>query len=308
MYQFPGKHRFAFTIFDDTDHSTLENTRPVYNILRQLGLRTTKSVWPLSCVPNAPCAGSSLQDREYLEFIRGLREDGFEIGLHNMRNEGSNRDVIRHGLEEFERLVGYLPRSHSNHSCNRDNLYWGPERISNGLARWTYDLSTRWRYEESFAGHLENSPYFWGDLCQQYITYVRNFVFDEINLAAIGAGVPYHDPKKPFVNYWFSASEGGNLRRFCNLRCELNQDKLEAEGGVCIVYTHFGYGFVEHGQLNARLEYLMRRLAKKNGCFVPTSTLLDGLRGSSPGREIVPSYLAKLERRWLLHKFRLGST
>ena len=39
--EFPGDRRFAFTILDDTDDSTLENVRPVYERLRDLGFRTT---------------------------------------------------------------------------------------------------------------------------------------------------------------------------------------------------------------------------------------------------------------------------
>ena len=38
---------FNFSIFDDADNGTVENTAPVYRLLEELGLRTTKSVWPL---------------------------------------------------------------------------------------------------------------------------------------------------------------------------------------------------------------------------------------------------------------------
>ena len=31
--------------------------------------------------------------------------------------------------------------------------------------------------ESGHAGHVPDSPYFWGDLCRQRIRYVRNFVF-----------------------------------------------------------------------------------------------------------------------------------
>ena len=41
---FPGVKRFAFTVFDDTDHATVRNTAPVYALLEELGI-TTKSVW-----------------------------------------------------------------------------------------------------------------------------------------------------------------------------------------------------------------------------------------------------------------------
>ena len=72
--------------------------------------------------------------------------------------------------------------------------------------------------------------------------------------------------------------------------------------------TVFALDFVEHGKLNTRFEYLMRRLARKNGWFVPTSTLLDYLRARSPQSDINASQLAALERRWLLHKLRIGSS
>ena len=47
--EFPNQRRFAFSILDDTDDSTLENVRPVYDRLRHHGVLATKTVWPLSC-------------------------------------------------------------------------------------------------------------------------------------------------------------------------------------------------------------------------------------------------------------------
>jgi len=41
------------------------------------------------------------------------------------------------------------------------------------------------------------------------------------------------------------------------------------------MYTHFGHGFVEDQRLNSRFADLMTRLSKRNGWFVPVSTLLD---------------------------------
>ena len=43
----PDGKLFAFSIIDDTDLSTLENVRPVYDYISELGLRTTKTVWML---------------------------------------------------------------------------------------------------------------------------------------------------------------------------------------------------------------------------------------------------------------------
>jgi hypothetical protein len=44
---------------------------------------------------------------------------------------------------------------------------------------------------------------------------------------------------------------------------ERNQDRLEAEGGACITYTHFAYRFTENGKLNRRFRELMQRLQEK---------------------------------------------
>ena len=61
---FPDGKRFAFTIFDDTDVGTLESLRPIYDLLAQLGLRTTKTVWPLDYLGSSAFAGSvTLEDK-----------------------------------------------------------------------------------------------------------------------------------------------------------------------------------------------------------------------------------------------------
>lgn len=69
MNEFPENKRFAFAIHDDTDLSTIENVGPIYRLLAELGMRTTKSVWPLGSVPDGWHAGASLQDPDYLSFI-----------------------------------------------------------------------------------------------------------------------------------------------------------------------------------------------------------------------------------------------
>jgi hypothetical protein len=74
MHKFPNNKRFAFSVFDDTDLSTTANVGPVYNLLAELGMRTTKSVWPLASVRDGWHGGSSLQDTEYLKFVLALKE------------------------------------------------------------------------------------------------------------------------------------------------------------------------------------------------------------------------------------------
>ena len=74
MLELPDGKRFAFTILDDTDDGTLENLRPVYDRLRELGFRTTKTVWPMDCPEGSEnyYAADTLQRPDYLAYVRSL--------------------------------------------------------------------------------------------------------------------------------------------------------------------------------------------------------------------------------------------
>lgn len=303
MARFPGNKRFAFTVFDDTDNSAVKNVSPVYRFLDEIGMRTTKSVWVLPNVPGTMIGGSHLYDREYLSWVQRL--EGFEIALHNVRNADATRAVVEKGLREFENLLGFRPRAHANHSCNRENVYWGPARLSYRTTRALYNLATHFGCTSCYQGHQPNSEYFWGDICKERIDYVRNFVVKEINLDRVNPSMPYHNPAQPLVNFWFSSCEGATVDSFCDTLSEANQDRLEAESGVCIMYTHFASGFSVDGKLHPRFERLMRRLGKKDGWFVPVSTLLDNLRLQRKDA-ILAGELAALEWRWLREKLRSG--
>jgi hypothetical protein len=43
----PEVKDFAFTVFDDSDNSTIGNVPAEYEFLKGYGFRTTKSLWPL---------------------------------------------------------------------------------------------------------------------------------------------------------------------------------------------------------------------------------------------------------------------
>jgi hypothetical protein len=308
MTRFPENKRFAFTVFDDTDNSTVENVGAVYRLLCELGIRTTKSVWALPNVAGAKFHGSNLYDPDYLDWVLKLQAEGFEIAMHNVRNSDSPRDVVERGLIGFEQLIGKRPRIHANHSSNRENIYWGSARLSSNACRTLYNVATGFRYSNAFLGHIRGSEYFWGDICKKFITYVRNFAVNEINLDRVNPTMPYHNPAQPFVNYWFTSCDGHDVNSFCNRLSEENQDDLEAEGGVCIMYTHFAAGF-SNGTLDHRFEALMRRIANKKGWFVPVSTLLDFLRSQRmDSSTISAAELGMLERRWLLYKLHTGRT
>lgn len=296
MNSFPDDKKFAFSIFDDTDLSTVENTEPIYRLLTELGLRTTKSVWPLASVPEGKYGGCSLQDHDYLNFVLGLRDRGFEIALHGTRNHHSSRALVEAGFAEFRRLIGRDPRIHANHCRNRDNVYWGSARFR--LLKPFYALASLFSGKRGFEGHVAESEFFWGDLCRERLDYLRDFVFQEVNLDRVNPTMPYHDKAKPFVKYWFSSCNGADVESFCELLSEANQEKLERERGVCIVYTHFACGFVEAGHVHPRVEQLLRSLARRDGWFVPVSQVLDHLRLQRQPGCIPSTEFNKMECRW----------
>jgi len=169
-------------------------------------------------------------------------------------------------------------------------------------------MATLGRTNGAHFGHVENHPTFWGDICRERIEYCRNFVYAGANTLAACPWMPYHDPMRRWVREWYASSEGSNVARFTATLSEEQQDRLESEGGACIMYTHFGHGFVENGQLHPRFKMLMERLAKKNGWFVPVSTLLDQLRRRHADRSITESQRRALESRWLWEKLFRGTS
>jgi hypothetical protein len=140
------------------------------------------------------------------------------------------------------------------------------------------------------------------------VKYVRNFVFADIDTLRACPEMPYHDPDKPYVNYWFASSEGLDVASFVTTLAEANQDRLAEQGGACIMYTHFAYGFSRDGVPDRRFAQLIRRLAGMNGWFVPVRTLLDFLLETKGRHELSPGERRRLEWRWLWHKARVGGT
>ena len=193
----------------------------------------------------------------------------------------------------------------SNHSTCEENLYWGSARLG-GFNRTLYNLLTMYKSKHKYRGHIVGDKLFWGDICKTKLKYVRNFVFANTNTLKACPYMPYHDPARPFVNHWFASTEGPDIHTFNRALSERNQDILEEEGGACIMYTHLACGFAEEGSVHPYFKNLMQRLSKKNGWFVPVGTLLDFLLEIKGSHLISNTERKQLERRWLLHKLRVG--
>jgi hypothetical protein len=291
-HNFPNKD-FAFTIFDDTDGATAENIAPIYKLLDECGIKTTKSVWIYP--PRGSFVGSEcLLDEGYKRFILELKTKGFEIALHNVGDGRFTREEIISGFEIFKEILGQYPVVHTNHVSNPDNIYWWDKRFE-----WPINIFYKLiaRRHDCYGGELLGELY-WGDLARTHLRYIRNLTFNNINTLACDPRMPYFvESKKDASQYWFSSSDGHTVKEFIDLLSENNLERLVTERGASIVYTHFSSGFVENGVVHPEFERRIRKLAQLNGWFVPVSDLLDHL--SIKGVDD-PGYLYRLNTnvRW----------
>ncbi len=303
--QLPDGRRFAFTILDDTDDATFENIVPVYDRLREYGFRTTKTVWPLDCPEGSQeyFAAETLQRPEYLRYVQGLVADGFELASHGATMEPSKRERTLRGLEFLDRHFDTTLKLYANHGENRENVYWGAERFRTAPLRWLARALERGRPGGYYCGELEGSEYFWGDVCRERFRYVRNFTFASLNALAVNPEMPYAVRNTPYVEYWFSTSDAPTPEVFRRRITRRAIDRLETEGGVCIVSTHFGKrGFVSNGRLDPAVDEILRYIAAKPGWFAPASEILDFLRARRPERPIGGLALARLELRFVMDR------
>jgi len=302
--EFPNGKRFAFTILDDTDDSTVSNVAPVYAFLRDIGMRTTKTVWPMGCPEGSRLffAGETLEEEGHLRFARDLAETGFEIASHGATMESSDRDRTLRGLEFIRKEFGEYPRLFCNHGFNRENLYWGEKRFQSLPLRRLVRFAPGNR-TVAYHGDDERSSYFWGDQCLAHIQYVRNFTFRRLNMLNVNPEMPYRLRSTKYVNFWFSTSDAPNVDAFNRLMARERIDELEEQGGVCIISTHLGKGFVQDGKLHTDTEAILRYVANKPGWFVPVSDVLDHLRRvQGRGGELGGLDCLKLELRYLADK------
>lgn len=302
--EFPNGKRFAFTILDDTDDSTVSNVAPIYALFRDIGMRTTKTVWPVGCPEGSRLffAGETLEDEGHLALAHKLAESGFEIASHGATMESSDRERTLRGLEFLKKEFGAYPRLYCNHGFNRENLYWGGKRFQSLLLKRLTRFAPGNR-TVTYHGDDGRSPYFWGDQCLAHIQYVRNFTFRRLDMLSVNPEMPYRLRSTKYVNLWFSTSDAPDVGAFNRLLTRDRIDELEEQGGICIISTHLGKGFVQDGRLHPNTESILRYIAQKPGWFVPVSDVLDHLRNKQGrGNELSGTECLKLELRYIADK------
>jgi hypothetical protein len=297
--RYPGGKRFAFTIIDDTDVATVENIRPIYRLFERLEMRTTKTVWPMECPEGSPNFQESetLADEHYRDFVVDLQARGFEIAFHGATMESSERHRTVASLERFRKAFGSYPRIHINHSRNRENVYWGAGRIDHPLLRLLHRMMSG-AADGYFEGHNPESEFWWGDLLREHVHYVRNLTFDEVNLLRINPSMPYHDAERPLVRWWFSGTDANSVEEFKAVLTPRRIERLEREGGVCIMATHLGKGYVRDGNVDPEARALLEELARRPGWFPPVGELLDWLRERTGGGPLPKSEWLRMQWRW----------
>jgi hypothetical protein len=301
MMTFPGGRRFAFSILDDTDDSTLLNVRPVYDRLRSYGFRITKTAWPFDS-PGSRIffAADTLEKKPYRDFVHELVDAGFELAFHGASMESSRRPRTIEALELMREEFGRYPRLACNHGHNRENMYWGSKRFATAALRMA-SAALRREPLHQYSGDVPDSEYFWGDLCRKHVRYVRNFTFRQLNVLAANPEMPYALASTPYVNHWFSTTDAPDAHAFNRVVTIRGLERLEEDGGVCIVSTHLGKGFSRDGRLDPGVDATLRYLAARPGWFVPVSDILDHLmtRGE---RVLDRREIARLELRFVADK------
>ena len=292
LMPYPDGKEFAVSFVDDTDESKRDNTEPVYAFLDSHNMMGTKTVWimrkrrpsefRLSKVKSTTYKNdksSTLEDEGYFYFIQSLAEKGFEIALHGVSGGNNFREEIIEGIERFKKLFADYPKIYAFHERNIENLYAGCAKLD----FWFFKLLEKLIHKSQYQGHIENSPYFWGDVAKEKIKYMRLpfHTINEVNTLKVSPNMPFHDEQRPYVNYWFASSDGSDCSRFIKLLRKENVDRIKKENGACIIYTHFAKGFADPNNgycLHRGFEDVIKYLCSHSDVWLPTATkLLDRL-------------------------------
>jgi len=107
----------------------------------------------------------------------------------------------------------------------------------------------------------------------------------------------------------YISTEAPDIESFSKLLTVENISKLESDNGVCIIYTHFGNGFVKDGILDERFKSIISYLAARNGWYVPASELLDYIQKHN-NKITTLSYFQEfyLSFKWLVWKLFHGTS
>ena len=293
----PEGKQFAFTVFDDADWETLENVGGVYSLLADCGLRTTKSCWVVRGDPDKGYAGGANRRRR-----RPLAMAAATCSRRDSRSAGTARTW--HSLPRRE-LTGRRWRSSPSFSAiipSRpritpvdEAIYWGSDRLT-GFHSFLYNLLTALSQQPASIAATSKATNTSGATCagrRSSISAISSFRTSTRCGAARSCrtttrtgrtstiGLPR--PTAPRCSDLIAASPSGSRtswrRRGAPASCTPTSPTVSPRGG----------------KVDPQFEQLVRRLAAKNGWFVPVTTLLDYLLSVRRRHEITPVERRRLE-------------
>jgi hypothetical protein len=274
---YPYPYKAAFSITDDTDKASLCTVRAVYDYMLERGVRISKTVWAFP--PVEPCGipglgfswdkDVTLEDPAYLQYCRELSAAGVEVCLHGASAGNNPRELTARALHRMQE-EGFSTGTYICHGKNADNPYW-TDQVTNWppLQR----LIRRAVKFESY-GSVPGSRYFWGDLCQAHVSYIRLYRTFATNTLKSNPSMPYHIMDRPFVNFWFSATK----RRLDDCTEDEALDALIRERGTTLLY-HYVHRYADSGHPHRRFcESIDRIAARKEIWTEPVSVILGRLK------------------------------
>jgi len=275
--RFPAPYEAAIAVSDDPDNSTLASFTAMYDFLAGIGFPTTRAMWTFereefTGTPPLPIEFSAplLKDPDCLDYCRRLRTAGFEICLHGASSGNNTRERTVAALDALESSLGASP-VFVFHSKNAENLYWDASVASSKIGRALLGLYTRNRC----FGEVSGSRYFWGDVCRERVRFIRMFRTRRLDTLAENPSMPYHDFRKPFVNFWFSATKGHIPRLFAGE----NIERLRRRNGASVLYQYLDRYVDAEGRIPADVREALERVASDGRIWkAPVSALLERLR------------------------------
>jgi len=275
----PYPYLAGFCISDDADCATLEQVKSVYDFLMEYNFPTTKSVWPFiptyKCgsppTPESTLRGITLENKSYLRYCEKLSSKGYEICLHGASAGNNQRDSIREALDYCRHHFGST-NTYICHSKNADNIYW-EHKVT---ARFPFHLALKMYSKHSCSGEIPDSQFFWGDLCSSSVKQIRLFKTRHIDTLSRNPSMPYHDPKKPLVNSWFSATK----RKLADCASPHAIYRLKQNNGLTILYQYLHrYADPSTHEVQDSFRTSIIRLRNDPGMYIDTvSNILNRLR------------------------------
>lgn len=267
----PYPYRAGFCITDDTDAATLPRVKAVYDYLMEMNFPTTKTVWPfkpddysgIPALPDSTLRGITLEDEDYFDYCRKLQENGFEIALHGASAGNNRRERIKEAFELMERHFSGS-NTYICHSKNAENIYWEEKVTSLPTIK---QLLALYSSHES-NGEVEESDYFWGDICKEKVRQIRLFRTRKTNTLKANPSMPYHDPQKPYVNSWFSATK----RSLKDCADPDGLSRLKAENGLTVLYQYMHrYADARSQELDPGFKEAVQRIGGDSEIWINTT-------------------------------------